>query len=232
MSRFCASCGTALNDGTLFCTNCGARVNQQQAVQPVPVYGQPEVSPPPKKKKAGLFIGIAAGVLGFVFVVAAICAAFFLFSVKDYQKPVEEWAAAIQENDADKMEDIHLSITCNNWFLSVYRIANFSKTVEYFNEEFENEVGADYELSVDYGKCTKFTEHETEHLNELLEAIGTENVEIEKAYYVEASLHARGKYGDYKTDEYTFVVVQVDGEWSVLMVEDLPAQTDLLQLQN
>ena len=94
MAKFCMSCGNPVDEGTVFCDNCGARldgapVSQQQA-QPVTQYSQPPTQqagypqpstgypnqqygspqlPQQQKKSKGLMIGL---IIGGVVIVAAI----------------------------------------------------------------------------------------------------------------------------------------------------------------
>ena len=54
---FCSNCGAQVADGAAFCDSCGARLEiAQQPVRRNPVYA----APAPKKRKAGLLIGLAA----------------------------------------------------------------------------------------------------------------------------------------------------------------------------
>ena len=54
---FCSQCGAQVADGAAFCDSCGARLETaQQPVFRTPVYA----APAPKKRKAGLLIGLAA----------------------------------------------------------------------------------------------------------------------------------------------------------------------------
>ena len=78
MSRLCANCGSILSENDVFCRACGAQMdlqtaqqNYQEAAQPMPysyqynqMSGQPPFTPTPiKKKRTGLILGIASGVI-------------------------------------------------------------------------------------------------------------------------------------------------------------------------
>lgn len=77
---FCKECGTNLPEGTPFCTNCGAMVNDEKAKEiespqtAAPVYVQ---QPHPKKKKKGK--GCLIALISVVVVIALIIGALFLF---------------------------------------------------------------------------------------------------------------------------------------------------------
>ena len=104
MSKYCPNCGNPLEDDSIFCDNCGAKLNaqpisqpQQQYAQPQQQYGsfpppsqpftayqQPGMVPPPvpqapvqpRKKKTRLIVGLIIG--GILLAAAVVCAILFL----------------------------------------------------------------------------------------------------------------------------------------------------------
>jgi zinc-ribbon domain len=82
MSRFCEHCGTALDEGTRFCANCGAptqaSAEAQQAAAPQPTAAaQPAAAAPSKGMSAGAKLAIAAVVIIFVGGAVALAGVFY-----------------------------------------------------------------------------------------------------------------------------------------------------------
>ena len=97
MHNYCPKCGNPLDDGAIFCDNCGVKLDAQPQqtqsqpyVQPQQQFPQPErqyapYQPPyqhnqpalqPPKKKTGLIIGLICG--GFAFLIAAALVVIFV----------------------------------------------------------------------------------------------------------------------------------------------------------
>ena len=75
----CFHCGTKNEQGANFCIQCGAPLTTaapSQGGAAPPEVAAPQQSAPPKKKRTGLIIGLIAGGVALIGVLAA---AFFLF---------------------------------------------------------------------------------------------------------------------------------------------------------
>lgn len=74
---FCGNCGTPNNDSSVFCANCGARLQESPApVAPEAPYAAPAAPAPKKRSKAGLFIGLGAAAVA---TLAIVLVALFCF---------------------------------------------------------------------------------------------------------------------------------------------------------
>ncbi len=83
---FCKNCGAQNEDGTRFCSKCGAPLEtQQNVVQPQTVIIQQTVQPKPKRNGGSL----ACGIIGFIFSVVGAFVWILIFSA------MEECASAI-----------------------------------------------------------------------------------------------------------------------------------------
>ena len=93
MSKFCASCGSSIEDGVAFCANCGAPTpTDSPAAAPV-ITAAPATAPAssPKNNKMVLVAGIAG------IAIIAIIVIFLLTSVLGgYKKPIKEMMKASQ----------------------------------------------------------------------------------------------------------------------------------------
>ena len=98
MSKNCPKCGNPLDEGALFCDNCGIRLGAQPQQTPPRPYAQPQqqyprqaqqyapyqppyqqnqpAPQPPKKKKTGLIIGLICG--GTALLIAAVLVVIFV----------------------------------------------------------------------------------------------------------------------------------------------------------
>ncbi len=94
MTRFCASCGSPVEDTENFCTKCGA----QMSVAPAAARAVPSTSPAPAKKGGPLLKVLAA--------LAAILALFIIVGVAGslyfVHKAKEKVASIVEENRAKK----------------------------------------------------------------------------------------------------------------------------------
>lgn len=229
MNGFCEFCGTQLAQGSTTCHNCGANVNQSQPVQAngyqqyaAPAYPQ-AMTPPPKKKKTGLIIGIVIAVvlliLGALFVIGVIAMA----SVEDYQEPVEAWGEAIENDDVDDFYDAYIDVWSEIGYTENQVKSSLQNTINFYRSELEEEFGDDdYEITMEYGDIKEFDEDEVDEANEKWVELGYDDLDIEEAYEIEATLTAECDGEKVESDEYTFVVVLVDGEWGIFEVRGLP----------
>ena len=218
-------------------------VYQQQAQPqgyPVPpAYPQQPVVQP-KKKKTGLIIGI---IVGIVLIIAAIVVLFIvldssskdsskdsskesttevsLSEIEDYQQPVEDWAAAIETNDVNKMYGVYFDCWYAVGFDRNQVIEGLQYTVDIFTEEFKSEVGDSYSIKVEYDDCQEYDAEDIGEITDTLSQIGV-TAEIEAAYEVEATLIVEGEEDTFETDEFTFVVVLSGGEWDIYEIRGLP----------
>lgn len=70
MNNYCRKCGKQLEVDTVYCPKCGTPINQQQNIQPQPVYTQPQVvnvenNKPDGLSTAGFIMGIISLFISF-----------------------------------------------------------------------------------------------------------------------------------------------------------------------
>ena len=178
--------------------------------------------PPPKKKKTGLIIGIVLGVFALLVIGFVILLAVLGMSVEEYQEPVENWMEAIEENDVDMMYDTYYEDMWEDLNYTETMVKNdLQYAIDTFTEDIEDEIGDSYNVYPEYGDITEYDDERIEEFTEELEAIGVYGIEIEAAYEIEATLKAESDGYYAESDELTFVVVQVDGEWSIIEIRGL-----------
>lgn len=236
MALFCKFCGSQQPDNAAHCSVCGGKLEQappvaqpvyQQQYQPqfaTPPMQQPypqyEVTPPPKKKN-GKVLAIVLAVLA-VLLVAAIALFALGSSVEDYQEPIENWAKAIEKDDVDMFYDTYYDLWEELGFNKKDVKKEFQTMIDAYREEIEDELGSDdFKTSVEYGDIEKYDDDDIEKIVDTLEAAGIDDVKIEEAYEIEATIQAKADGNVWETDQYTFVVAKVDGNWSIYQIRGL-----------
>ncbi|WP_160118386.1 zinc ribbon domain-containing protein [Bacillus sp. V59.32b] len=96
--NYCKECGTQLNDSQTFCSNCGAQ-------QPEPASDAP--ASPTRNKKRSLSGKAKAGIITAVILVASLAGShFYLSSLTDPMKTVEEFEKAVKDDDTKALAKI------------------------------------------------------------------------------------------------------------------------------
>lgn len=239
MALFCQLCGSPQPDNAVHCSACGARIEQQTppaAQQPVyqqpyqPQYAAPPMQPPypqyqaatPPKKKTGKILAIVLIVLA-VLLIGVIAIIALGSSVEDYQEPVEAWAEAMEKDDVDVLYNAYFDLWEEVGFSEKEVKKEFQDMIDTFREDVQDDLDCDdFETSVEYDEIREYDDDDIDELMETLESAGIDDVEIKEAYEIEATIQAEADGKDWETDQYTFVVVKVDGEWSIYQIRGLP----------
>lgn len=96
--KYCKECGTQLNDSQTFCSNCGAQQPETGSVAP---------ASPTRNKRPALSGKAKAGITAAVIIIAAVAGThFYLSSLTDPMKTVEEFENAVKEDDANALVKI------------------------------------------------------------------------------------------------------------------------------
>lgn len=92
---FCPNCGTQLEDGALFCGECGSKL------QVIPVTEESPAEAPAPKSNKGLIIGLAAGAaaLFLLLMIAAVC--LIVGMGGGYKKPIKDLVGLMNKENTD-----------------------------------------------------------------------------------------------------------------------------------
>lgn len=238
MANFCMKCGSKLQEGDQFCTNCGMPVakmeipgNQNQAAQRQVMQGQAiqgQVMPrqmravqKPSGKKTGLIIGAIAG--GTALVVLILVIMVFLFS-GGKEKVSNQVMEAYQSEDIDTLMDLSSDLMEYAGMTST-----FKKYVEGAIEDdlhsFEKQLGDDYKLSYEIINIEELSKMEQEEYTEsvlmYIAMKGIPNVDenfVSEMCSVEVEWTAKTD-DDFVTIEKTIILSKEDGTWRMFDIQ-------------
>lgn len=215
----CNNCGTKLNDGDVFCPNCGAKneipnSNTTGAV-PDPAAGAGFQAVPTadtgKKPFLGmsgknLIIALGCIVVTVILVIVLLCA---LFGGNSAKEAVKDYYDAIEDCDAEDLMDTVPS----EYLKSLMEQNNLSK------KELEKEIQKYLDNYYDNYDDIKVTFQGQEKLDEedfaeYLDSDELDDIQIKKATQYELKVRYRSDHGDKvetKTEE--FVVFKYKGSW-------------------
>ena len=237
--KFCYNCGAKIEEGSLFCSSCGAKQSvaptpapvavEEPAPQPTPVVAQapqpapqPELSQwqqnynaylsyqePKKKKTAVPFI-----VIGVIVAVIALSLLISVLGRKSYDSAFDTLCVALNEQDMDKMFDLFppgLELQ-----LHVAMIITGMGEEEFKEEVFGYMSDEDYEVEYDIEDAEKMSSSELEYCQEMLDSASLIPMDkIKEGYIVDVTLTT--DMGDYEYDErMEMLVVRVGNRWCLL----------------
>lgn len=209
MAKFCANCGSKMEDGDKVCGQCGTPVAQSKTALSKPS-GE-------KKNKGGrrtLKLLLTVGIL------AVIAAAAVGIAVKctGYQSALDRMAKALQKNDMDTLEELASSINegvYGFWYgddLDDY----YEDTVSDALDKFEDSVGAVKKITYEIIDEKELSSRKVEELEDALEKMYDLDVSgIKKIIKVELELTVKGaKESDtYYVD--SLYLVKESGGWKL-----------------
>ncbi len=230
---FCPNCGTQLEDGSVFCGSCGARMNAAEQPQPQqpqqpqyeqpqyqqpqyqqPQYQQPQYQQPvyaqaPKKSKKPLFIAI--GAVAIVAIVAVVLVLVLGGGNNNSAKGAVQLYLDVMTGDVSNIESMAPKAVWE------YLEDEYDVSVKDMKEEIKEysaqmkEYGVKY--SFDIGDSEKLDKDLVEAIADCLEdeyGIDADTVKEIVEHEVEMTV----KYGDEKyEDDETIAVINIDGKW-------------------
>lgn len=209
---YCKQCGTQLQDGSAFCSACGARQDvapQNVAPAAAPQGYAPQGAAPqnaPRRKKTALIVTIAA-----VALVAVGLTLFFLLRDNGGGSlaPIEAYLSACETGDYRYMKNVVPK--------SVYEDPDFEDDFDDTVEEFDDEFGTFRKIT-----CERLEEEtiEGEDFEELREEICDEYDLSEKKLTAVHKIRIRFRSEDKSYSRYGRATVYCyDGTWYLLYIE-------------
>lgn len=201
--KICPSCNTHCEDEALFCTSCGAKLEEAGAPNPAPVN---KIDP----KKIGIVVLIAA------VLVAAFC---LLFGGNKSEKTAEKYVEAMMEADAGKLMDLmpddYLDYVMESMEAEWEDLEeDLQSYLDYMMESYNEEYGEDFKYSYEIVDSEEQEQDEIDEMNEELADMELD-IEIKKAIDYEIELTLEGEDGEDELTE-NVTVVKIGSKWYIL----------------
>lgn len=231
MSKFCGNCGTELQDEAVVCSNCGC--NLAPEAQPA---AQPDANGAVAAKASNFFdvlkekldgflarfkadskfrnisIGIGAGaVVVIVLIIVLLCT----LLGSSYKTALDNYFDATFSGDFDSYRASYPDKIWKKMSDDATDKKEFKSNFKDFEEELEEEFGKN--VKVDY-KITEAEEYDEDDLDDIrtaLKLFGISKKTVTEAYELELELTIEGDE-DEDTEDASFTVVKIDGDWYVL----------------
>lgn len=222
MSKQCNSCGAMVDDGVMFCTNCGNMVPDASAAEPVASEGAAPAKTNPVAnilKNPKMLITAAVAVVAVVLVVVLVVSLFgggYKTAINTYEaylngnsKKVEKMAPEayweyyediLEDQDKD-MDDV---------------IDSFEDSYKDRIDDYEDDYGDKVKISIKYLKKEALKDNKVNKIGKALdEKYDIDKNEVKKAYTVKVEYKVKGKEDyDYSTMDLT--VVKIGSKWYVI----------------
>lgn len=225
----CKSCGKELNEIAMFCPDCGTAVAAEETPAPVPAMEEvpvpaaeeasvpvpPQYSPYPmpapakKSNKKTLIFAIAA--LASLIVLGVLIVALVLGGGGSYEKVIDQYFEALQNNDGELMFSLFPDEYDVLWedYTHLELIDDLEYEMEWYTEDFGNFLSIQYEI-VDATTEKDFDLDELD-MTELALMSGFKEFAYVEVYYV-----IKGSE-DRDSDEMSFLLAKTSkGDWRML----------------
>ena len=214
--KFCGKCGAKVSDGVVFCPNCGESIgeNGDEAVTQNEFFEADT-----KTQRQGKII---ANALRIIILAAVLIVAFLsvksLFFKKPYEKIIEKYYDALENQDVDKL----YSLFPPQYYESMEKELDYDEEdirdgfrdkLQSELESAENEYGDDITYKVEeYTDIDKYDNDKLDIMNDSYSEIG---MEASQMYEVGVKVKTNGKEGTGVSDE-NFFIIKVDGKWYMM----------------
>ena len=211
MSRFCGSCGSAVDDNAKVCGNCGTPLDtNNKVVSKVP--GIQYIDPEKKAKtikKIKAFIGLVA------LVIVAIIVFNIVSGFVGYKGAVRKIMNAYEDYDIDTIVSMSSS-----WYYCMtdedYAEEHFGDVISEDLDDFENYSGHNYKFSYEITDSYKMAEHKLDNLLDTLSSCEEFDADIiDKVMIVEVETTAKSKNDTY-TKKLELTLTKENGSWKLL----------------
>lgn len=207
---FCGKCGKEFDDNTVFCPNCGERLEKSVSVPPVEINSSVE--------RQGKIIGnILRGVVAVAVIVLVIMGVKKIFFPDSYEKLVKEYCKAIEENDGEKL----LSLIPDDYIEAALEDGDFENEEELAGEmedqmkeawgKAKDTYGDDINFSCEIVESTKDEDRMKKRNMEMEEEYNLKE-EISEYYKLELKIKMEGDKGSGSTTN-NIGVMKIDGNW-------------------
>lgn len=221
MSKYCQNCGAEMPDNAKVCGYCGMPFDGKPIRRDI--YDKQNVADLPKVKRKSapkqLKLAVVAGIV-------IICIVLILPNFTGYNKLVKKVMNAYKEKDTSVLVDVasgtfksattaQYGAAFSDYYYQQMLEAYIIDSAKRDWEQFENDVGIDYNLSyriLDVAKKTK------EELNEILKESDVYDIKIQDGATV--TVEATAKQGkNTSTTTITLVLYKEDGTWKLFAIE-------------
>lgn len=216
MSKFCTTCGAALDDNATFCVSCGAQ-QAAPAAPAAPVYAAPaapEAPAPAKKSNKGLITGlIIAGV------VVALVLVFFLFFGSKPTDPLDIAIDVTYNGNFNRAKDMAPQEYWD-WYEDEYD-KSFDDLMEEAEEEFddmkdslEDVYGENIKISYEVTKEKDLSEKKVEKIAEALEErYDIDASKVSEAKEIKYDITIAGDEDEETNEDLEMTVIKYNGKW-------------------
>lgn len=228
MGKFCTGCGSGIEEGEAYCSECGTPVKQKQDLKPVVnKIDQPETSSvvPVEKKTSSALIGIAV-----VAVIICVIIGIFISAVnnnggskkdktttKAYEAPIKTYFKALEKCDWSKYSSVFTdglknTIERNFSYMSSDDIKdNMQNVLEANNGQFGKNFKISYEISI----TEKIEKDAIKNLESAYLIHNNEEITISEAYKINVNFSVKGDKGN-DSYEQIFTVAKINSKWYII----------------
>lgn len=212
---FCGHCGTEIDEGNVFCHNCGVRVIPAEEIGQMPVNSQiPEQEavavPVQKKRKWPWIVG------GAVVAVIVAVVLFFLFAkgCATYREVVEKYMdnsfSGNLEKNMELMPDKLLKVAAREQDMSVSEMKEyFAEMGDDLMDTYDSMFGTGWTYSFEIAEAEAITGDDLEDMQYDYEGIGLK-LRAAKVVVVEITINGTRRNFTYESE---IIVIQIGSRW-------------------
>lgn len=229
MGKFCTACGSGIEEGEAYCSECGTPVKQKQDLTP-PVISkieQPETSSvvPVEKKTSSALIGIAV-----VAVIICVIIGIFISAVSNngdtrkdkattyaYEAPIKTYFKALEKGDWDKYSSIFTHGLINTIERN-YDYSNFDDGNAYMQNKLKSiskKFGNNFKISYEITDTEKIGEGAFNNIERDYILNNNEEIDINEAYKMNVLFNVKGDKNDLSYTQ-TFTVAKIKSKWYII----------------
>lgn len=202
---FCRKCGEKIEEGNVFCPNCGERTTGERIEQQM--YN---VKKEKDNQRRNRIIGIVGIAIILVIAVLVIVKRVSLFN-GGYEKVIENYVRAIQEEDGELLRSLYPSevVEYTEGSDSTYNKEEMTEICKEIRKELAGGIENYQDIEYDIVSAEEIGEAELENLNKQIEDY---DFTIRQAYYINLKMYIPEK----EACDDTCCVVKIHGKWYML----------------